>query len=160
VFRGSRSSRPSNAGKSRVGRERRNTEQATICAGRAVPCAVPQPEVGEEEALRAYLAALIAAGRLGGDGLVASGRLADGRCWAKVRLLPLPPRPARREVSPNAVAAGLITATVLVAAAWVVFLAGHLAVVALVVVAALLAWVGLSQVGACPGVHCPGCKHR
>jgi hypothetical protein len=119
------------------------------------------PLVGEEVELRAYLAGLIAAGQLRGDGLVASGRLADGRCWAKVRLLPLPPRPVlRREVSPNLVAAGLVTATVLVAAAWVVFLASHIAVVAVVVVAALLAWVGLGQVGVCPGLHCPGCKHR
>jgi hypothetical protein len=120
------------------------------------------PLVGDEQELRAYLSALIAAGRVGGDGLVASGQLSDGRCWAEVRLLP-PPEPVRvrrREVNPNMVVAGLITATVLVAAAWVVFLASHITVVALVAVAALLAWVGLGQVGACPGVHCPGCKHR
>lgn len=120
------------------------------------------PLVGGEVELRAYLAALIAAGQLRQDGLDASGRLADGRCWAKVRLLPAPePVPVRRrEVSPNLVAAGLVTATVLVAAAWVVFLAGHVAAVAVVVVAVLLAWAGLGQVGACPGLHCPGCKHR
>jgi hypothetical protein len=120
------------------------------------------PLVGDEVALRAYLADLIAAGRLGRDGLEASGRLADGRCWAKVRLLPLPPpRPARqREVSPNTVTAGLVAATVLVAAACVVWLACHLEVVAVVAVVALLAWAGLGQVGACPGLHCPGCKHR
>jgi hypothetical protein len=120
------------------------------------------PLVGDEVALRAYLAALIAAGRLGRDGLEASGRLADGRCWAKVRLLPLPPpRPARqREVSPNTVTAGLVAATVLVAAACVVWLACHLEVVAVVAVVALLGWVGLGRVGACPGLHCPGCKHR
>jgi hypothetical protein len=118
------------------------------------------PLIGDEQDLRAYLADLIAAGRVGGDGLVASGRLADGRCWAKVRLLPLPEPVRRREVNPNVVVAGLITATVLVAAACVVFLAGHLTVVAFVAVAALLVWVGLGQLGACPGVHCPGCKHR
>jgi hypothetical protein len=118
------------------------------------------PLIGDEQDLRACLADLIAAGRLGGDGLVASGRLTDGRCWAKVRLLPPPEPVRRREVHPNVVVAGLITATVLVAAACIVFLAGHITVVALVAVAALLAWVGLGQLGACPGVHCPGCKHR
>jgi hypothetical protein len=116
---------------------------------------------GDEDELRAHLTALVAAGRVDRDGLEEAGRLDDGRCYATVRLLP-PPQPAptrRREVSPEMAAAGLVALTVLVAAAWLVFLLGHLKLVA-VMVLVLLLWVGLGQLGACPGVHCPGCKHR
>jgi hypothetical protein len=116
---------------------------------------------GEEDELGTRLVALIAAGRVGPDGLVDEGQLSDGRYYATVRLLP-PRQPApvrRRELSPEMFAAGFIAATVLVGAALLVFLLGHLQLVAIAVLV-LLGWLGLGQVGACPGVHCPGCKHR
>jgi hypothetical protein len=113
---------------------------------------------GGEDELRALLVEYVATGRLTREGLLAQGVLRDGRCYADVQLLPLP-TPRRREVSPEMAAAGLVALTVLVAAAWLVFLLGHLKLVA-VMVLVLLLWVGLGRVGVCPGVHCPGCKHR
>lgn len=49
--------------------------------------------VGDEHAVRARLAALVAAGRLHRDGLLAQGRRPDGRCFARVRLVDVKPRP-------------------------------------------------------------------
>ncbi len=36
----------------------------------------------------------------------------------------------------------------------------HLAVVVGAAGLVLLAWVGLSRVGVCAGIHCPGCRHH
>lgn len=119
--------------------------------------------VAERDELEAHLAVLVAQGRLVPEGLLAQGWTPDGRCFARVRLLDVAPRRRiRRAVIVSGVVGGGIVLTaatwaVVVAVAWVV---GHLAAILFAAMLAALVMLGLGQVGICPGVHCPGCKHR
>lgn len=117
------------------------------------------PLVGEYDALRAHLVALAAGGRLTADGLLSSGRMPDGRCYARVRLRTVAPR--RRVRRSLVIAGGVAAAAVVAGAVWVVvvvvaWVLAHLVqIVAAIVVLALLALWALSAGG---GKHCPGCQ--
>lgn len=87
---------------------------------------------------------------------------------AEGRIVPPPPRLVRRRfrrrwVVPVAVASTSVAA--IGGAVWLIltvaeFLAAHLLQVAGGAVLLALLVAGLGQVGACPGIHCPGCRHR
>lgn len=77
-------------------------------------------------------------------------------------------RPPRRRVRTRWVAAGVAGGTVALAGAgWLAYIAVDALLAhalpllgGLVLLMLLLGWVGAGQAGACPGLHCPGCKCR
>jgi hypothetical protein len=93
--------------------------------------------------------------------------LRDGRVAVNVRVIdrtrPVRHRSHRRWVaigvaSGTAVTAGVVYLVYLAVTALLAHLALILGTGALML---LLGWVGAGQAGACPGLHCPGCKcHR
>jgi hypothetical protein len=89
-----------------------------------------------------------------------------GRASAVVRLRPhvLPAAPRTRRSSwwwaAGLGAAGTVALGgwgLWIAVSWLVAHAAHIAGGAAILA---LLWIGLGQLGACPGVHCPGCRHR
>ena len=97
----------------------------------------------------------------------------DGRVYVNVRLLAPPVRTPRKVTADRRTilrAAGRITAVVIPVAGFaaavlytlsrlVAELARLLPYLGGALVAAVAAWVLLSRVGVCPGLHCPGCSH-
>lgn len=115
--------------------------------------------VGPHDELRAWLATAAASGRLTADGLLASGVLPDGRCYARVQLLPVAPQ---RRLRGGVIAAGgvAMAASIAVTALAVAWVAAHWQMLLGAAVVSLLLVFGLGRVGVCPGLHCPGCRHR
>jgi len=121
--------------------------------------------IGEPDALARQLNARVAAGELV---VTESARLPDGRAYARVQVV-AGSRPALRTIWPRrrgvVIAVGVAAFAAAVAAAWVIvaavlWLVAHwaLAVGAVVLLGAV--WFVLARAGFCPGIHCPGCRHR
>lgn len=70
-------------------------------------------------------------------------------------------REPQRRVWPAAVAGGValaaIAAVTVLAVAWMV---AHWQMLLGAAVVAAVVLAGLGRVGVCPGIHCPGCRHR
>jgi hypothetical protein len=72
-------------------------------------------------------------------------------------------RPRRVRSSPSSrrqrvIAGSVAGAGLLVGVGYLVYRAWPLILATLVLLAVI--WYGLGRVGACPGIHCPGCRHR
>ena len=122
--------------------------------------------IDEPGALARQLNARVAAGELV---VTESARLPDGRAYARVQVIAAASRPALRTIWPRrrgvVIAVGVAAFVAAVAAAWVIvaavlWLVAHWALAVGGVVLLGAVWFALARAGFCPGIHCPGCRHR
>lgn len=120
---------------------------------------VDRPLVGEPAQVDAALAALRARGDLVAEG--ACVELVDGRIAVELRYVDRTPEP-RSYRAPVVAGGAVVTAGLIGVAGWlaVEWMIGHWVLIVGALIAAAVVMVALGRVGACPGIHCPGCRHH